>query len=79
MTEAEANQQSARRLPASTLAPSSAACSTPAEGLWYREPAGNESQEASTSGLAQHNDGLTFLGVRVLLRRQAVEVVVSCC
>ena len=76
MTEAEANQQPARRLPAST-ALTSAACRTPAESLWYREPAGNESQEASTSSLAQHNDGLTFLGVRVLLPRQAVVVVVG--
>ena len=67
MTEPGTTKQSASRLPSLSLPPPSAACSTPLEGLCFREPAGNESQEASTSGLAEHSDGLTFLGVRVVL------------
>ena len=38
--------------------------STPAESWWYREPAVADAQVASTSGLSQPADSLTFLGVR---------------
>jgi len=38
---------------------------TPVEGWWFRVPEGADAQAAaSTSGLAQPADGLTFLGVR---------------